>query len=272
LLAERRAARICGYRGRPAYSRTMRSDQLRTCFVCVCDVLGFKDMLEQKGTIDVDRFYEQSLKVSVVHAAAAKTITVQQADRPVIVPDPDSMLVDVFCAFDTIVYATEDCSYLSFIKIAAAARNLLAASFAGSCPVCGSIGVGNLIWRNRVGTAYLDAYVGEQEQAWAGCSLTRETEAFLRTNLLLDDVLRIKGTPCPTRPEQPLIVPYDIPCQRRSPGGRSYFARPGHAINWTNNAPPSSGTTSFRDQTDPHVLPMASATRAFKDYVTQQYP
>lgn len=150
---------------------------LTHCFFAMFDILGFKNLLNQKGTEDLYRLYENHIFPSIQYAA----MPVLKNVNSTLVPEPSSLRVKGFQFFsDTIVYYTEDDSFVSFLNIVLTSRELLKMGFAGGkAPYRGAIGYGDLIINNNgilVGTSIIDAYQGEQSQVWSGCILTEQAE------------------------------------------------------------------------------------------------
>ncbi|MBI2894489.1 MAG: hypothetical protein HYY06_13135 [Deltaproteobacteria bacterium] len=242
------------------------------------DVLGFKQLRALRGTSGLHRLYMRAIVPSVQHAAVSRRKTVTVDGQPCLVPDETSWRVALRVFSDTVVYMTADDGLDSFLAVTEASFELLRAGFCGfRAPFRGAIGHGDLIDEPAhvlIGSAVEDAHSGEQSQAWAGCCLTPNCQAFVQDagHLTAWDEVMAKAAEGADEVngkkrwlDRRLLVEYEIPTQHKpNDGPIRYGTRRGLAVDWTFNMYEGAAQKSFHPSDDRRAMVKANNTRTLE--------
>ena len=243
------------------------------------DILGFKNLRNERGTEGIHQLYMRGLLPQVQHAAALKRKTVQQDGKDVCVPDFGPQSVAYSIVSDSIILFAEGDTFDHFVRIIAASHNLLRGGFSGhKAPLRGSIGYGDLIYDLNsiwIGSAIEDASIGESCQVWSGCALTESCEEFIRNEKynmqyveLFDKAEKQEKEPHKKKNIEKAkrrLVKYNVPEQRNpKTGAVIYSERMGYALDWTLNVYEGAGVKAFASSSSNHAKKIVENTKQFE--------
>lgn len=216
-------------------------------FLAIFDIIGFKNLIEEKGTEEVFQYLNRNVLLAVQYAATDEFIFKEQNKKQVSVPDLSKANIKYQIFSNTIIFYTKDDSFISYIFIVKAAIRLMTLSFVGQAPYRGAIGYGDFMENEisiMVGTSIIDAYKGEQSQVWSGCMLTKGCEDFCKkmnyfemyTNVFQQKIENSNNEDEITSIKEwdTAVIVYDVPIKKRLPSGIvEYNSESHYVINWT---------------------------------------
>lgn len=258
---------------------------LRTCFVGMFDVLGFKSLRDAKGTIGLHQQYIRGILPAIAHSAAGKGKTETVNGQQLYVPDFVESRVSFRVISDSVLFFTQDDTFDSFVSLVHSAFMLLQFGFSGGkAPFRGAIGWGDLIDDPAgivLGSAIEDAYLGESTQAWAGAMLTEAARDFAETNNYLASfaaAYEAAAAGVADEAEKQLIrngakrlVRYRVPTQHNPKDGPvTYSQLDTYAINWTIRMFADASSKSFGPPPSQHAAKIAVNTQQFEDWARTQ--
>lgn len=245
------------------------------------DIIGFSNLLKQKGSEGLYRLYSRNILPMLQHAAMPESIIKEINGISVSIPDPRSQRVLYTFFSDTIIYYSRDDSFDSFFKIFFTSLELLKSGFSGSkVPYRGCIGYGDIISDSNgilLGTSLIDAYKGEQSQMWAGCILTETCESFCQENRYIDSFYQffeialqdeqdeIKRTEY--KKAQRTLVKYAVQKQKRNIDRPiEYFYEENFVLDWTQKVYEGASEKSFNPSKIPHQEMIQKNTIDFENW------
>lgn len=251
------------------------------CFFAMFDIIGFSNLIKEKGTDGLYSLYSKSIVPMIQHAAMPIKITREVNGEKVLIPDPNSQQVLYSFFSDTIVFASIDDSWDSFFKIIYTSLELLKSGFNGSkAPYRGAIGYGDIVFNNLgilIGTSIIDSYKGEQGQMWSGCILTEECEKFClkrnyfaQWNQLFDTALNNELNDFKRRDIEKAkrsLVKYKVRKQRKSAEKRiEYYTKEHFVLDWTQKVYVGAAKKSFNKSKIDHQEKIRKNTIAFENW------
>lgn len=254
------------------------------CFFAMFDIIGFSNLLKERGSEGLYRLYSNAVLPMLQHAAMPVSKLEEKNGKTVSVPDPTSQRVYFTFFSDTIIYYSKDDSFESFFSIVLTSLQLLVSGFGGlKAPYRGAIGHGDIIADSSgilLGTSLIDAYKGEQSQMWAGCILTEACESicvekkyfdllqnYLETALQTetDEVKRTK-----IKKTQKTLIKYNVKKQKKTNDKPIvYFEQEHIVLDWTHNIYVGAAEKSFNPSDIPHQEMIRRNTIEFEKWVRQ---
>jgi hypothetical protein len=251
------------------------------CFLAMFDIIGFANLLEEKGSEGLYQLYSRSILPMLKHAAMPKSIFKEFNGMSYWIPDPISQRVQYNFFSDTIIYYSKDDSLDSFIKIVFTSLALLKSGFMGfKAPYRGAIGYGDIISDPNgilLGTSIIDAYKGEQSQMWAGCILTEICENFCQKNKYIDSFYQMfeialqderdEEKQTDYKKAQRTLVKYAVQKQKRNIDKPiEYFQKEHFVIDWTHKMYEGASEISFNLCKTPHQEMIRKNTIDFENW------
>lgn len=245
------------------------------------DIIGFTNLLKEKGSDGLYQLYSRNILPMLQHAAMPKSITKEKNGINVSIPDPQSQRVFYTFFSDTIIYYSKDDSSDSFFNIIFTSLELLKSGFNGSkAPYHGAIGHGNIISDQNgilLGTSIIDAYQGEQSQMWAGCILTEACEEFCQQNNYIDSFYQMFDVAIQNelderklieyKKAQKTLVKYVVQKQKKSNDKPiEYFQKEHIVIDWTHKVYEGASEKSFNPSQIPHQEMIRKNTINFENW------
>lgn len=257
---------------------------MTNCFFAMFDIIGFSNLIKEKGSDGLYQLYSRNIVPMLQHAAMPESIIQQRNGTNISIPDPKSQRVFYRFFSDTIVYYTKDSSLDSFFNIIFTSLELLKSGFSGTkAPFRGAIGYGDIVFDNHgilLGTSVIDAYKGEQGQMWAGCILTESCEVIcvekgyiesfyqLFDSALKDenDERKISGY----KKAQKTLVKYKVPRQKKAiDKAIEYFEKEHYVLDWTQKVYIGAAEKSFNQTKIPHQEMIRKNTINFENWARQ---
>lgn len=194
----------------------MSNDNIKkNCFVGLFDILGFKDLVQNKKLHVVAKSYKSAqiyFKEMIGHINAVA----QQRGKDTI--EEDAISFHIFS--DTFLVHTSKVSDRDFLVLLAACDSLFLASNKNKLQIRGATAVGDLIVSDgmEIGKPIIDSYENEKKQDWIGCWITKECIEKISEKALNDHL------------DSKSIVKYEIPLK----DGK---VRNEYAFNWVKSIP-----------------------------------
>lgn len=248
------------------------------------DIIGFSNLLKEKGSEGLYRLYSNNILPMLQHAAMPVAKLEERNGTTVSVPDPKSQRVYFTFFSDTIVYYSKDNSFDSFLNIVLTSLQLLSSGFAGSkAPYRGAVGYGDIITDPNgilLGTSIIDAYKGEQSQMWAGCILTEsceniclENNYFEQFNKLIETALQLETDEVKRttlKNKEKILVRYNVKKQKKTNDKPiEYFEKEHIVLDWTQNMYIGAAEKSFNPSEIPHQEMIRKNTIDFELWARQ---
>ncbi|MDX2191046.1 MAG: hypothetical protein SFY32_14390 [Bacteroidota bacterium] len=248
------------------------------------DIIGFSNLIREKGSEGLYQLYSRSILPMLQHAAMPESIIQNKDGRNISIPDPKSQRVYYSFFSDTIIYYTKDDSWDSFNKIIFTSLELLKSGFNGAkAPYRGAIGYGDIIFNDigiLLGTSIIDAYKGEGSQMWSGCILTDACEKFCCDNNYINEFYKLFETVIRNEKDedkisdykkaQKTIVKYVVHKQRKSIDKPiEYFEKEHYVLDWTQKVYEGAADKSFNRTDIPHQEMIRVNTIAFENWARQ---
>jgi len=255
-------------------------------FFAMFDIIGFSNLVKTKGTQELFKLVNKNVIFAMQYAATRGFINQEQNGRLVSVPDLKKKEVEFQIFSDTIIFYTQDDSLKSYIDIITTAQRLMTFSFTGQTPFRGAIGYGDLITNNlnvMIGTSVIDAYIGEQNQVWSGCILTKTCEEFCKRNqyfYLFDKYIteeiklnKSEDLVKNSKKFKTLVVEYNVPKQKKKPNlGIEYYSEVHYVINWTHWVGEGRFIeNAFQPSENPHHQNIKNNTMIFNEWARLAY-
>lgn len=257
---------------------------MTNCFFAMFDIIGFSNLIKEKGSDGLYQLYSRNIVPMLQHAAMPESIIQQRNGTNISIPDPKSQRVFYRFFSDTIVYYTKDSSLDSFFKIIFTSLELLKSGFNGTkAPFRGAIGYGDIIFDDYgilLGTSVIDAYKGEQGQMWAGCILTESCEAICVEKGYIESFYQLfdnalKGATderkiSDYKKAQKTLVKYKVPRQKKTIDKPiEYFEKEHYVLDWTQKVYVGAAEKSFNQTEIPHQEMIRKSTINFENWARQ---
>jgi hypothetical protein len=249
------------------------------------DIIGFTNLLKQKGSEDLYQFYSRTIVPMLQHAAMPISVINEVNGVKVLMPDPISQRVNFLFFSDTIIFFSKDESLESFINIVFTSLELLKSGFIGSkAPYRGAIGYGDIVTDPAgilLGTSLIDAYKGEQSQMWSGCILTEACEEFCLKNNYIDKFYKYfdglldgesdENIQLVYKKAKNTLVKYLVPKQMKGNDKPiEYFQKEHYVLDWTHNVYVDASIKSFNQSEIPHQLMIRNNTIDFENWARKK--
>ena len=203
-------------------------------YIAFLDILGFSNFVRQNTHSDVIKIYQSVFRCTIdmtLAETAEQVVPDSQWLKDIIDPNNydmspklDNVSINVLSISDSIILATTDDKFTSFIKLVATVRNIMARTLYLGFPLRGAITHGMLtldsqqasnqskiIHHQMFGLPIVEAVELEKEQIWSGCAIHENVTQHIGHKLMGLDYT--------------MLVPYEIPLKNKK-------LEPLLAVNW----------------------------------------